>query len=162
MSANIVQQSTNCALIIFVGLQAAGKSTFYRAHFAATHVLVSKDLLGHNRHKQRRQEALIAQALQAGRSVVVDNTNATTADRAPLIHLGETYGAAISGYFFDTPLRDALARNRQREGQARVPDVALYATMKKLTQPSLAEGFDHLYIVRIADEGTFTVVGATT
>jgi len=33
-------------LVIFIGLQATGKSTFYRARFAATHVLVSKDLMG--------------------------------------------------------------------------------------------------------------------
>jgi predicted kinase len=32
-------------LLIFVGIQAAGKSTCYRTHFAATHVHVSKDLM---------------------------------------------------------------------------------------------------------------------
>src|SRR5262245_59429337 len=31
-------------LVVFVGLQGAGKSTFYRAQFAGTHELVSKDL----------------------------------------------------------------------------------------------------------------------
>jgi predicted kinase len=145
-------------LIIFSGLQASGKSTFYRAQFAATHELVSKDLLGKNRHKQRLQEALITAALQAGHSVVVDNTNATVADRAPLILLGQTYGATIIGYYFDSALRDALARNRRREGQARVPDVALYATMKKLTRPTLAEGFARLFTVSITGEGTFALL----
>ena len=46
-------------LIILVGLQAAGKSSFYRARFADTHALVSKDLLGNARGRQGRQMALI-------------------------------------------------------------------------------------------------------
>jgi predicted kinase len=62
-------------LIIRIGIQASGKSTFYRSRFASTHTLVSKDLLRNNRQPVRRQAQLIAEALQAGRSVVVDNTN---------------------------------------------------------------------------------------
>jgi hypothetical protein len=38
-----------------------------------------------------------------------------------------------------------------------VPDVAIYATSKKLEPPSYAEGFDTLYDVRIADNGAFEV-----
>jgi hypothetical protein len=58
-------------VIVFVGLQGAGKSTFYAQRFAATHVLVSKDRLRTNRRPERRQRRLIAEALAAGRSVVV-------------------------------------------------------------------------------------------
>ena len=36
-------------LVILMGLQGAGKSSFYRAHFAATHTLVSKDRFPNNR-----------------------------------------------------------------------------------------------------------------
>jgi hypothetical protein len=39
----------------------------------------------------------------------------------------------------------------------RVPDVAIYATRKKLALPSYAEGFDMLYVVRIAGHGAFEV-----
>jgi hypothetical protein len=38
-----------------------------------------------------------------------------------------------------------------------VPDVAIYATRKKLAPPSYAEGFDTLYEVRIAGDGVFEV-----
>lgn len=41
-------------LIIFVGLQASGKSSFYRARFAANHEHVSKDLLRNNSQPERR------------------------------------------------------------------------------------------------------------
>ena len=77
-------------LAIFVGLQGAGKSTFYQTRFAATHAYVSKDRFRHNRNRGRRQAQLVAEALRAGRPVVVDNTNPTAADRAPLIALGRS------------------------------------------------------------------------
>ena len=46
-------------LVIFVGLQASGKSTFFREGFAATHEHVSKDLFRNNRNRNRRQEELV-------------------------------------------------------------------------------------------------------
>jgi len=54
-------------LVILVGLQASGKTSFYRSHLAATHVHVSKDLMRNNRSPARRQVQLIAEALAAGR-----------------------------------------------------------------------------------------------
>jgi predicted kinase len=141
-------------LVVFVGLQAAGKSTFYRTYFAATHVLVSKDLFRNNKRPARRQAYLVEAALSAGRSVAVDNTNPTLEDRRALIELGRAYGAAIVGYYFDAPVGACLARNRQREGRARVPDVAIYATAQKLVRPAYAEGFDRLFRVTLV-EGQF-------
>jgi predicted kinase len=144
-------------LVIFVGLQASGKSTYYRAFLAETHTLVSKDLMPNVRQRQQRQEALIAAALEAGQSVAVDNTSPTLEDRAALIQIGKRFGAAITGYWFPTTTAAALKRNRQREGKARVPDVAIYATMKKLAAPTFAEGFDHIFIVQIAEDGGFVM-----
>lgn len=71
-------------LVVFVGLQASGKSTFFRERFAATHEHVSKDLFRNNRNRDRRQRQLIEAALAAGSPVVVDNTNPTPEDRRPL------------------------------------------------------------------------------
>jgi predicted kinase len=145
-------------LVILIGLQASGKSTFARTRFATTHMYISKDRLRNNKQPVRRQAQLIEDALRAGQSVVVDNTNATAADRAPLIALGRAYGAygaEIVGYYFETPVSESLARNRQRQGKQRVPDVAIYATNKRLERPSYAEGFDRLYAVRIAGDQQF-------
>jgi len=44
-------------LIIFAGLPAAGKSSYYREHFAATHVHVSKDLMPKTGRTEARQPA---------------------------------------------------------------------------------------------------------
>lgn len=142
-------------LAIFVGLQGAGKSTLYQTHFAATYAYVSKDRFRHNRNRGRRQTQLVAEALRAGRSVVVDNTNPTAADRAPLIELGRSYGARLTAYYVHSSVAESLARNSARTGVARVPDVAIYATHKKLQPPSYAEGFDAVYDVRLDGAGGF-------
>jgi len=134
-------------LIVFSGLQASGKSTYYRAHLSATHVHVSKDLMQNTRNRDERQLREIARALEEGKSVVVDNTNPTPAVRAPLIALGRAYGARVVAFYFETTVKDAVARNRLREGKARVPDVALFVTARKIVPPTVAEGFDEVRVI---------------
>ena len=87
-------------LVIFMGLQGSGKSSFYRSRFMTTHDLISKDLLRNNRQPARRQQHLLQNSLSGGRSVVVDNTNPTREERAGLISQGRAFGAWIVGYFF--------------------------------------------------------------
>lgn len=144
-------------MVILIGLQGSGKSTFYRQRFAQTHALVSKDLLRNNRHPARRQRQLIEEALQAGRSLVVDNTNPAREDRAELVRLGHQHGATVLGYYFNAQVKQCLERNALREGRARVPDVAIFATMKKLVRPSYDEGFDRLYYVQTMADMHFDV-----
>jgi predicted kinase len=134
-------------LIVFSGLQASGKTTYYRSHLAATHVHVSKDLMTNTRDRDARQMREIARALAEGKSVVVDNTNPTPAVRAPLIALGRAHGARVVAYYFETTVKDSVARNRLREGKARVPDVALFVTAKKMVPPTIAEGFDEVRVI---------------
>ena len=144
-------------LVIFIGLQAAGKTTFYHNYFAATHNLVSKDCFRNNKNPARRQTQLITAALQLGQSVVVDNTNPTIAERVPIIALGQLYNATIIGYYFKSEVQRCLERNQQRLGKARVPDVAIYSTIKKLTPPAYTEGFHQLFYVQIGDKDNFKI-----
>jgi predicted kinase len=137
----------NRQLVIFIGLQGSGKSTYYREHFAATHVHVSKDLMKSARHRDDRQRQLIEAALDQGKPVVVDNTNPTPLARAPLIEIGRRHGARVIGYYFEIPVKTAVERNRLREGKGRVPDVAIYVTSKKLVPPKFEEGFDEIHVV---------------
>ena len=134
-------------LILLVGLPGSGKTTYYRAHFAATHVHVSKDLMPNAQRRDERQAREIDAALGGGKSVVVDNTNPSRDVRAPLIALGRRHGARIVAVYFETDVRTAIMRNRQREGRERVPDVAIFTTKKKLMPPSLEEGFDEVRVV---------------
>jgi predicted kinase len=147
-------------LVILVGVPASGKSSFVRARLAATHQHVSQDLQPPARRGNARQRELVAAALRAGRSVVVDNVNATAAIRAPLIRLGREHGARIIGYFFPTAVAEAVARNRQRIAAERVPGVAIYAAAKRLQPPAPAEGFDEVWEVRLGPDGGFDVTAA--
>jgi predicted kinase len=140
-------------LIILCGLQASGKSTYYRAHYAATHEHVSKDLMPNNRHRERRQLELIEAALAAGKSVVIDNTSPTPPVRAPLIALGRRYGARLIACYFESNVKDCVIRNRGREGKARVPDAAIFMTAKQLVPPTFKEGFDEVRIVAAPPAG---------
>ena len=143
--------------VIFAGLPAAGKTTFYQRRFAATHRHISKDHWPNATRKEARQAALIRQELGAGASVVVDNTNPSSADRGAIIGVARAAGARVIGYYFDASTRASVGRNRGREGSARVPDVAIFTTAKRMTAPTMNEGFDELYRVSIQDDGAFDV-----
>jgi len=115
-------------IIILIGLQASGKSTFYRTHFADTHALISKDLLSSskNQSKNQKQAERIEKAFQEQRSVVVDNTNVTVQDRLLLIDLGRRYDAKIIGYYFKPEVSGSRRRNKQRTGKTQVPEQAIF------------------------------------
>jgi predicted kinase len=142
-------------LVILIGLQASGKSTFSQKYFAETHAYVSKDRLRKN--KARSQARLLEEALQAGRSVIVDNTNVTRAQRSELIDIGKRYGARIVGYYFKVQVKRSLERNKQRTGKECVPDIGIFATLKRLEHPSYREGYDALYYVRSLENFTFEI-----
>jgi predicted kinase len=145
-------------LVVFVGLPASGKSSFYHERFAATHARVSKDLMPNNRRRAARQRELVAEALAHGRSVVVDNTNTRRADRAELVALAHAARASTALYHFTAAVGDCLRRNRARQGKARVPDVALFTARKRLEPPAADEGFDARYEVALDEAARGFVV----
>ena len=143
--------------VILVGLPASGKTTFYQQRFAATHRHISKDHWPNAPRKDERQAQLLRSALSAGVPVVIDNTNPGLADRAAIIQVAREFGARVTGYYFTASTREAVGRNRGREGKQRVPDVAIFTKAKRMVVPTREEGFDELYRVRIAEDGTFVV-----
>ena len=146
---------TEC--VIAIGLPASGKTTLYRTFFANTHAHISKDLWPNAANRQQRQRREIEAALSAGRSLFVDNVNASAADRAPVIAAARAHGARVVGYFFDVTTRQAVARNAEREGKSRVPNVAIFTAAKRLDPPSPAEGFDQLFRVEVTGDRAYRV-----
>jgi predicted kinase len=142
--------------VLLIGLPGAGKTTFFQRRFAATHEHISKDLAPrHAKEKQARQDAQLRAALAAGRSVVVDNTNVTLAERTPVIAAARACGARVVGYYIQASTREAVARNEMRAGRSKVPKVAIFVRAKHLVRPSLSEGFDELHVLRVTEEGEF-------
>jgi predicted kinase len=140
-------------LVVLIGVPGSGKSSFVQHRYAATHVHVSKDLMKSARDKNERQRRLVGEALAQGRSVVVDNTNVTRADRAPLLQLARQHGARVIAFFFDAPPKECAARNALRSGAARVPAVAIWAAARKLQPPAADEGFDETWRVALGPSG---------
>ena len=143
--------------VVFVGLPAAGKTTFFHQRFKDTHRHISKDLWPKSSRKDERQARELRAALRAGESAVLDNTNPSLEDRAAIVAIAREAGARVIGYYFTASTREAVGRNRGREGPARVPDVAIFTKAKRMVAPSRAEGFDELYAVTIGEEGSFVV-----
>ena len=139
--------------VIFIGIQGSGKSFFYKERFFHTHVRINLDML----KTKHRQQVLLNACLEAKQPFVVDNTNVTAQTRTYFISLAKAAGFRVVGYYFRSDVKAALLRNSQRVGIARVPDRALLGTYKQLQVPSLEEGFDTLYYVRINEAGEFTV-----
>lgn len=139
--------------IIFIGIQAAGKSTFYQRQFFHSHLRLNLDMLK-TRH---REQILLRACLEAKQPFVIDNTNATRAMRAKYIHAAKEARFSVVGYYFQTELQDAIERNRQRSGKALIPVKGILGTYRKLEVPSFEEGFDQLYSVTINEAGEFVV-----
>lgn len=139
--------------VIFTGIQAAGKSTFYKARFFNTHVRINLDML-----RTRRRESLLLRACIEGKQpFVVDNTNLTVAFRAMYIAPAREAGFRVVGYYMQSNLGEAIRRNSLREGKAQVPVKALIGASRKLQIPTLEEGFDALYYVQADGTGGFVV-----
>jgi predicted kinase len=139
--------------IIFCGIQATGKSTFYKERFFNSHIRLSLDLL-RTRHREAR---LLQLCLDTQARFVVDNTNPTAAERARYLGPAKAAGYEIIGYYFQSVPREAQQRNRLRPEAERVPDVGLFGTAGRLELPAWAEGFDQLYYVRLRPGGGFVV-----
>ena len=138
-------------LIVFIGLQASGKSSFFRERFFRTHVRINLDML----RTRYREWFLFAACLEGKTNTVVDNSNLTRADRARYIAPARMARFRIQGYFFESCVTDALVRNAARPDEERVPDLAIRGGARKLEFPSRTEGFDDLYYVRL--NGNFVV-----
>lgn len=138
--------------IIFIGIQGSGKSTFYKEHFFNSHVRISLDLL----KTRNREQKFLDVAYQTQSKVVIDNTNPTKAERKRYIDLATAHKHEVVGYFFRSALEEALARNNQRTGKAKIPEIGLRSCFSKLEMPSLEEGFHQLHYVQIIDN-QFTI-----
>lgn len=139
--------------VIFIGIQASGKTSFYRERFFSTHIRLSLDML-RTRH---REQLLFDACLAAKQSFVVDNTNPSVAKRARYIAPAHAAGFRIVGYYFRSNISDSLRRNDTRAGAACIPFMGIYSTHGRLQLPKVDEGFDELRYVRLTETNEFIV-----
>ena len=127
--------------VILCGVQGSGKTTLYRDRFLDTHVRISLDLL----KTRAREAAFLRLCLETRMPFVVDNTNATAAERARYIGPAREAGFAVAGYLVEVDFALAAGRNAGRAGRARVADSGLRDVARRFVRPAPEEGFDELW-----------------
>ena len=139
--------------VILIGIQGAGKSSFYRERFFNSHIRINRDML-----KTRYREAVMVQAcILAKQPFVVDNTNVLASERARFIEPAREAGFRVVGYFFLPDVRASIARNKKRPGKEAIPVPGLLGTAKRLQEPKPDEGFDRLHTVRLTEDNQFLI-----
>jgi hypothetical protein len=156
-------------VVIFCGIQASGKSTFFQERYRNTHVRINLDML-----RSRHRESILVQACFAAQQpFVVDNTNPDERSRARYIHLAKFYNYRVIGFCFVSDIESCLRRNASRppipvleepqwkwsQGMVSpgirwvpgmmVPEAGVRATYARFTPPRMSEGFDELHRVAI-------------
>lgn len=140
-------------MVIFIGIQGAGKSTFFKKYFADTHIRINLDML----KTKHREKVLIKACLEAKQPFVIDKTNPTIESRTKYIALAKRYKFSVFGYYFASDLAAAIERNNRRSGKAKIPEKGIHATYSRLQIPTFAEGFDELFYVKIDEKNDFVV-----
>ncbi len=152
-------------LIVTVGIPGAGKTTWVEQHLPPSVVRVRPEgirheVYGHTPQRLegekeaevwRRAEHETAEALRAGRTVVLDSMALTRDWRARIIrNVERALGRRVKrvAVFLDTPLGTALARNAGRGKHIR--EEVLYEMARHLQPPKEEECFDR--IIRICQQ----------
>ncbi|KAH9951436.1 PNK3P-domain-containing protein [Amylocystis lapponica] len=145
-------------IVVFVGYPSLGKSAFFRAHFAPAHyVHVNQDML---RTRERCVKAA-RDAVHAGQSVVVDNTNRDAPTRKHYVDLARDLGVPIRCIVFQGSLELAWHNNLYRaynlppRSPARelLPYNAFTSFRARYEEPELSEGFREIKKVNWVFEG---------
>jgi len=137
-------------LVIFIGIQASGKSMFYHQNFSKTHLRINLDMIW-TRPKEKR---LFESCMKMRQQAVIDNTNLLKVDRKRYIPIAKEHGMKVIGYYFQPNLDNSINRNDKREGKEKIPKCAVISAYNKIEAPSFEEGFDEIYLV-VGDNGNF-------
>jgi protein phosphatase len=147
------------ALVVLVGPQGCGKSTFARRRFRETEIVSSDEcrrLVADDASNQAvSREAftvfytLLRARLTHGRTTVADATSLTPWSRQKLRQIAVARGRPMIAIAFDVPLETCLARQGRRERQV-PPDVVQrsHEAFRQALADLPHEGYDRIYVVQ--------------
>ena len=136
--------------VIFVGVQGAGKTEFYRRYFSDAYRRIALSDIG----TRQAERAIIRDCISQGVSYVLDSQNLTREDRRRYFARAREAGYRIIGYYFPSTEEDSLDRagltydkNAQRRQKK---------AFDRLEPPEYNEGYDELYSVTMTRSGDYT------
>lgn len=139
--------SKELEVIIMMGIPGSGKSTF--AWNFPEHIHINQDRLGN------RSDCINAmkRALSQNKSVVIDRTNITRAQRKYFLDVAKDYGASISCIFLDYPALECIERIKARKEHETLPSSTPEAKIievvakfnNSLELPEYHEGFTNIF-----------------
>jgi predicted kinase len=135
--------------VIFIGIQASGKTTFYKEYFFDSHIRVSLDLL----NTKNKQNQFLETCFRTQSKFVIDNTNPEKETRKEFIEKAKLNKYKVIGYYFSSEIDEAIKRNSKREGKKQIPEIGIKGTYKKLELPEFEEGFDELFYTKLNQNG---------
>ena len=100
---------------------------------------------------RHRERILLAALIEAKQPFVVDNTNPSTDERSRYLAPARKAHFRTVGFYFES--RVELSRQRDQERPKPIGDKGIRSTAARLQRPTLEEGFDDLFYVRLTDEG---------
>jgi bifunctional polynucleotide phosphatase/kinase len=137
-------------VILFCGSPGAGKSSLWQAHLP-DYIRVNNDTL---KTKEKCMK-VCRQALDDGKSCVIDNTNPDKDTRARYTSIAKEKGVPIRCFFFDIEKPVSMHNNKQRKTNPhrkhlskKVGDVIIHTWYKKLQKPTKAEGFSEVKTIK--------------
>lgn len=137
-------------MIIFIGIPASGKSSFYKELFFNSHIRISMDLL----NTRNKEGKLLQYCFETQSKMVIDNTNVTAESRRKYIQLAQRNRYQIIGYYFESNVLDCLERNKNRKDP--INEIGIQAKYKELEKPLFTEGFDKIFSVKTVNN-TFEI-----
>ncbi|NIF06830.1 ATP-binding protein [Chryseobacterium sp. Tr-659] len=133
-------------MVIFTGIPASGKSSFYKEYFFNSHIRISLDLL----NTRNKEGKLLQYCFETQSKMVIDNTNITKESRKKYIEYALHNKYEVIGYYFESSIQDCLERNKNRKDS--INEIGIKAKYKELEKPLFEEGFDKIFIVKIVGE----------
>lgn len=143
--------SSSQEVIIFVGSPASGKSTFWKNHLSS-YVRVNNDTL----KSQEKCVKVMREALQSGKSCVIDNTNPTADVRARYTTVAKEFNVPMRCFVFRLPKEVAFHLDTLREVNTnrthlskRVGSMPIHTFYKNFQEPTTKEGFSEIKDVEL-------------
>lgn len=131
-------------VVVMVGFPASGKTTIAKRYFVdqLNYVHINRDTL----KDAKRCIKAARDALEQGKSVIVDNTTPDVASRKPYIDMAKELNVPSRCLWMQTSIDLSKHLNMMREVESKgarkhVPNVAYNVFNKKFVQPRKEEGF---------------------